>query len=502
MNHTELTGLTAAALSFALDRRECSAAEAATAYLNRMTETEPHINAFITPTASLALKAAEAADERRKAGENVPPLCGVPYAVKDNIVTAGVRTTAASEMLRNFVPSYSASVVETVNGMGGVMLGKTNLDEFAMGSACERSIIGATVNPLSHGIPRTAGGSSGGSAAAVAAHSAAWALGSDTGGSARQPAAFCGLVAMKPTYGLVSRYGLIEFASSMDTVCPITRDVTDCALTLTAMAGSDPRDSTSLDAAEDYTRALDGGVSGMRIGVLTSGGAVDGCDSDGLSFLNRAGRTFETLGASVEAVTLSSLGIALETYLVVASAEASSNLARYDGLRYGLSMEGETAAEIMRNTRSAGFGDEVKRRILLGTYAITARYGGGYYPSIRRRRAEITEEFETLWAKYDVLLLPTAATTAFPLEEGADPAALYASDRFTTAANLTGCPALTLPAGWKRVPEAAGDSAVLPFGAQLMGAKHSESKLLRAAFALESELRGILKKEAHSHAEA
>ena len=493
MKDSELLSLTAAELSAALDRRECSAAEATMACLNRMTATEPELHAYLTPTARLALEAASAADGRRRSGERVHPLCGVPFAVKDNFVTAGIPTTAASEMLRNFVPQYSATVVERLNALGGVMLGKTNLDEFAMGSSCERSIGGATKNPLSHEIPLSAGGSSGGSAAAVAAHSATWAIGSDTGGSARQPAAFCGLVSVKPTYGLVSRFGLIEFASSMDTVCPITRDVTDCAMALTAMAGKDSRDMTSLDSEEDYTTGLEDGVKGLRIGVLSGGAMFDGCDSGVIRCLNRAGKLLGQLGASVEAVSLPTLEIALETYLVVASAEASSNLARYDGLRYGISKEGGTAAEIMRNTRSVGFGDEVKRRIITGTYAITARYGGGYYPKIQQCRAEITKEFDELWTKYDAVLLPTAAGCAFPLESwGADPTSLYASDRFTTAANLTGCPAVTLPSG---------GNGELPFGVQLMGARRSEAKLLRAAFALESELKEILRQEVHSHEE-
>ena len=476
-----LTDRSAAELAEALERREISSVELTMAYLSRMTAEEPRINAYITPTARLALEQASRADEMRKSGTRTSPLCGIPYAAKDNFAVKGVPLTCASEMLRDFVPDYTAAVCGRIEEAGGVLLGKTNLDEFAMGSFCERSFAGPTRNPLDP--ERSPGGSSGGSAAAVAAGEAAWAMGSDTGGSARQPAAFCGLVSVKPTYGLVSRRGMIELASSLDTVCPIARTVEDCAMALTEMAGADPLDMTSFDSSEDYRRYLDEDPRGMTVGIAEG---LDGCSEAVLKALNRAAEKLGRLGVNIEPVTMP-LDMALEIYLIVASAEASSNLARYDGLKYGLHGEGATAAEKMRDARTRGFGDEVKRRIVTGTYALSSTYGGGYYRKVKAAQNSICLRTEEILGRYDAVLMPTASGSAFRLGSFADdPGALYRSDRFTTIANLTGCPAVQIPGG--------GDGD-MPVGISLMGKKRSEGALIRLAAALERELEDDVRRE-------
>lgn len=477
-----ITQRTAEELSGMLRRREISAAEVTMAYLSAMTLGEREINAYITPTARIAMEEARTADERLKAG-NAPALCGIPYAAKDNFAVAGVPLTAASEMLRDFVPEYTAAAVERVRSAGGVLLGKTNMDEFAMGSSTERSIAGPTRNPLDPAC--SAGGSSGGSAAAVAGGEAVWSLGSDTGGSARQPAAFCGLVSMKPTYGLISRRGMVELASSLDCVCPIAKTVRDCALILGTLAGKDPGDMTTFDSAEDFLDGVDGGISGLTVGIAAEE-MLEGSAPAVLRAHRRAAAILERLGARVEEVRLP-LEMALEIYMVVAAAEASSNLARFDGIRYGLHGTGETAADMMRDSRTSGFGDEVKRRILTGTYALSSTWGGGYYRKIKAAQATVCRETDAILARYDAVLLPTAAGTAFRLGSYADdPTALYKSDQFTTVANLTGVPAVQLPGG--------GDGH-LPVGLTIMGRKRSEKTLLRAAYALEQESGSFIGKE-------
>ena len=478
-----LTDRTAAELAEALDRREISSVELTVACLSRMTAEEPRINAFITPTAEIALRQAAKADERRKDpdGRTLSPLCGIPYAAKDNFAVRGVPLTGASEMLREFVPDYSAAVCERMEAAGAVLLGKTNLDEFAMGSSCERSIAGPTRNPLDP--ERSPGGSSGGSAAAVASGEAIFSVGSDTGGSARQPAAFCGLVSVKPTYGLVSRRGMMELASSLDTVCPIAKTVEDCALALGEMAGADPFDATTFASCGDYRAFLGEDPRGLTVGIAEE---FDGCDESVIRAVKRAARKLELLGVSVEPVKLP-LEMALEIYLIVASAEASSNLARYDGLKYGLHGEGKTAADKMRDARTRGFGDEVKRRIVTGTYALSSSYGGGYYRKVKAAQQSVCRETEEILARFDAVLLPTASGPAFKVGRYADdPNALYRSDRFTTAANLTGCPAIQLPGG--------GDGT-MPVGISLMGRKRSEGALFRLAAALERELEDDVRKE-------
>ena len=487
MNQNQLTNMSVKELSELLGSGEISSTGLTAAFLSNMTLKEREINAFITPTARLALEGAARADRMRReakgSGREVSPFCGIPYALKDNLAVRGVPLTCASEMLRDFVPDYSSAVYEKLDGAGAVLLGKTNLDEFAMGSFCERSIAGPTRNPLDPG--RSPGGSSGGSAAAVAAGEAPFALGSDTGGSARQPAAFCGLVSIKPTYGLVSRRGMAELASSLDTVCPICRTVEDCASVLTLLAGRDPGDMTTFDGAASFEEGLDGGVGGMRIGVVPPS-LLDGCSPGVLRALDRAAEKLSKLGARIEEADLP-LGMALEIYLIVASAEASSNLARFDGLRFGLGGEGKSAADRMRDARARGFGDEVKRRIVTGTYALSSTYGGGYYRKVKAAQNAVCRETEEILSRCGAVLLPTASGPAFRVGRYAsDPNALYKSDRYTTVANLTGCPAVQIPGG--------GEDG-MPVGITLMGKKRSDALLLRAAYALEQELMTDVRKE-------
>ena len=481
--NNDITLLSVRSLAEEIRKGNISSREITEAYLNRISETEPQVNGYITVTPTLALKQADEADRAMAAGETLAPLAGIPYAVKDNVAVEGVKMTCASEMLRDFVPTYTATVCKNV---GGVVLGKTNLDEFAMGSACERSIIGATHNPID--LTRSAGGSSGGSAATVAAKSAPWSIATDTGGSARQPAAFCGAVSMKPTYGIVSRYGVTELASSLDTVCPITRDVYDNALVLESMIGRDKRDMTSVDSAGGFTKEIESGVGGLRIGML--GDSLDMCEDEAVVRLFRAGEMLLKLGAEVDSLApgaMPPLDVALSSYFVIASAECSSNMARYDGLRYGCSADGADCAEIMKRSRDRSLGDEVKRRMLSGAYALSRSLGGGHYLDIKDVQTNICRAVSLLFEKYNIILMPTAAGVPFRLGDySSNPTALYASDSFTTIANLTGCPAITLPSGgWDG----------LPYGVMLMGKKHSESMLYRAAYALEDSLSDYVKTE-------
>lgn len=481
--NNDIINLTLAELSREIGKRSLSSLEVTRAYLDRIDETDGVVNAYITKTEELAVSAAKEADARIGAGENAGPLCGIPYGVKDNVAVAGAPMTCASKILENFVPTYTATVCEKV---GGVVLGKTNLDEFAMGSGCERSIIGATHNPIDPS--RSAGGSSGGSAAAVAARSAPWTIATDTGGSARQPAAFCGVVSMKPTYGIVSRYGVIELASSLDTVCPITRNVYDNAFALEAMVGKDSRDMTSISSAGGFTSRIEAGIRGVKIGMLED--SLDMCEDEAVVRLFRAAKAMADLGADVETMppnTMPPLDVALSSYFVIASAECSSNMARYDGIRYGLSADGGDFSEIMRNTRDQNLGEEVKRRILSGAYALSSSLGGGHYSKIKEVQAEICRAVADMLEKYDIILMPTAAGVPFKLGDySSNPVAMYASDSFTTVANLTGCPAITIPSG---------GFGGLPYGVMLMGKAHSESLLYRAAFALEDSLRDYVKTE-------
>ena len=462
-----------------LERREVSAAEVLDSVLDRIAEVEGKVHSYITVTEEEARRAAAAADAARAGGEDAGAAAGVPMAVKDVLCTRGVRTTCGSRMLENYLPVYDATVVERLRAEGLTMVGKANMDEFAMGSSTENSAFFPTRNPWDLG--RVPGGSSGGSAAAVAAGEAVWALGSDTGGSIRQPASFCGLVGLKPTYGLVSRYGLVAFASSLDQVGPIARDVRDCALLLSLLAGHDPLDSTSLRGeVPDYVAALGGGVHGLKVGVpreLVQEGLTAGVRES----LENALRVLEEMGAEVSEASLPNLDYALSAYYIIAPAEASSNLARFDGVRYGLRVEGASdMLEMYGRTRAAGFGAEVKRRIMLGTYALSAGYYEAYYGQAQKVRTLIITDFEEAFHRFDVLVSPTSPTPAFGLgEKVEDPLSMYLSDVCTIPVNLAGIPAVSIPCGLDEG---------LPVGLQIMGKVLDEANLLRIAHALEEAL--------------
>ncbi|HJV09581.1 MAG TPA: Asp-tRNA(Asn)/Glu-tRNA(Gln) amidotransferase subunit GatA, partial [Acidimicrobiales bacterium] len=422
--------------------------------------------------------AADEVDRRVAAGEDPGPLAGVPVALKDNLCTRGIPTTCSSRILDGWRPPYDATVVTRLRAAGAVIVGKTNMDEFAMGSSTENSAFGPTRNP--HDPTRVPGGSSGGSAAAVAAGFVPLALGSDTGGSIRQPAALCGVVGVKPTYGLVSRYGLVAFASSLDQIGPFAGSVADAALLLEAIAGHDPADSTSLPRpAPALGDVLDEGVDGLRVGVLRE--LVDGADADVAARVTEAAAALEAAGAKVGEASVPSCGLGLSAYYLIATAEASSNLARYDGVRYGLRVDGDDVTAMYGATRAAGFGAEVKRRIMLGTYALSAGYYDAYYGQAQRVRTLIIRELEAVYSSYDLLLAPTTPTTAFALGAKADdPLAMYLSDVCTIPSNLAGHPAVSVPYG-------TGDDG-LPVGVQVLAPALGESTLFRAAAALEASL--------------
>jgi aspartyl-tRNA(Asn)/glutamyl-tRNA(Gln) amidotransferase subunit A len=453
------------------------ASEVAEAHLARIEEVEDQVHAFITVTEETALAQARAIDERRGRGDDLPPLAGVPLALKDVLVTDGIRTTAGSRILDAYVPPYTATAAQRLLDAGAVLVGKTNMDEFAMGSSTENSAFGVTHNPWD--LARVPGGSSGGSAAAVAARMAPLGIGTDTGGSIRQPASLCGVVGMKPTYGRVSRYGLIAFASSLDQVGPFARDVRDAALLLRAVSGHDPRDATSVpDAVPDYVATLDDGVQGLRIGVVQEA-FVEGTQPGVQARVRDAVELLAKLGADVGEASLPSFDAALSAYYLIAPAECSSNLARYDGVRYGLRVSGENVADMNARTRDAGFGDEVKRRVMLGTYALSAGYYDAYYGKAQKVRTLVIRDFERAYQRYDVLVCPTSPTTAFKIGERADdPLAMYLSDLFTIPSNLAGAPAISVPCGLSHEDG-------LPVGLQIMGPVLSEGLLLRVAHAYE-----------------
>ncbi len=469
----DLLGLTAYELAEKIEAREVSAREAAETANARVGEVEGDVNAYVTTTPELAVERAERVDARTKHG-SLRPGEGVPIAVKDVLSTRGVRTTCGSKILENFEPLYDASALLNY-GEDVVMVGKANCDEFAMGSSTENSAYGVTCNPW--GLDRVPGGSSGGSAAAVAAGEGWWALGTDTGGSVRQPAALCGIVGLKPTYGRVSRFGLIAFASSLDQIGPMTRDVRDSALLLQAIAGHDPRDSTSANVeVPDYLAELEGGVTGLRVGVVAEL-MGEGIEPGPREVVERVARGLEDAGAEVEEASLPHSRYALPAYYIIAPAEVSSNLARFDGVRYGLRVPADGVHEMYRKTREEGFGDEAKRRIMLGTYALSSGYYDAYYAQAQKVRTRIVEDFRAAFARYDVLLSPTAPSVAFEIGEKVDdPLAMYASDICAVPANLAGIPAISVPGGL---------SEGLPVGVQLMGDHFTEPMLLRAARATE-----------------
>jgi len=459
-----------------LKERQLSSVELTKAYLARIEATNPAVNAFITITPEQALADATAADQRIAAGD-CTTLTGIPVALKDIFLTDGVRTTCASKMLDNFIAPYDATAWSGMKAQGAVLLGKLNMDEFAMGSSCENSAFGPTRNPwnLDH-IP---GGSSGGSAAAIAAQQAVATLGTDTGGSIRQPASHCGCVGLKPTYGRVSRYGVIAYASSLDQVGPMTRDVTDAALLLGAIAGHDPKDSTSVDCpVPDYTAALKQGVKGLTIG-LPKEYFIDGLDADVQQAMDQAIAVYRQLGAEFVEVSLPHTTYAVATYYLIATAEASSNLARYEGVRFGhRAKESSGLIDLMMQSRSEGFGAEVKRRIMLGTYALSSGYYDAYYIKAQKVRTLIHQDFIEAFKSVDLLLTPVAPTPAFRIgEKTADPLQMYLSDIFTIPVNLAGICGISVPAGMSHNG--------LPIGLQLLGRPFAEETILRAAFNFE-----------------
>ena len=478
----KITDMTVTQLSTLLQGKELSSVEVVESYLEKIETKEPDIQAYITITSDTARKQAAVVDQMRLAGQELPPLAGIPAAFKDNICTRGIRTTCASKMLENFIPQYDATVMEKLASQQVIVTGKLNMDEFAMGSTTENSYFKVTRNPRD--LTRVPGGSSGGAAAAVAADEAAFALGSDTGGSIRQPASFCGVVGMKPTYGTVSRYGLIAFASSLDQIGPVTRDVRDSALVLEAITGPDHRDTTSIShPAADFSSGIQNGVKGLRV-ALPKEYFSEGVTPDIKKAVLNAAKQYENMGARVDEVSLSHMNHALPAYYVISSAEASSNLARFDGVKYGYCAEGyEDIDELYRMTRSEGFGKEVKRRIMLGSFVLSAGYYDAYYNKALQVRTLIMNDLNAVFDRFDFILSPVSPTTAYKLGEKTDnPLEMYLGDIFTVPINIAGVPALSLPCG--------EDSQGMPIGMQLIGRAFSEATLYRAAYAYEHSVKG------------
>jgi len=475
MASSELNRLTISEAVERLRARDISSVDLTRACLDRIAAIDSKLNAFITVTEKEALAQAQSADRRIKAGD-APALCGIPLGIKDIYCTTGVRTTCASKILENFVPPFDATVVARLRAEGAVFVGKTNMDEFAMGSSTENSAFGPTMNP--HDLARVAGGSSGGSAAAVAADECLASLGTDTGGSIREPASFCGVVGIKPTYSRVSRYGVIAYASSLDQVGPFTKNVRDAAIVLRTLAGADPLDSTcSARPVPDFERALTGDMKGLRIGVPKEF-FVEGMQPEVEKAVRAALKQYESMGASTMEISLPHSGYAIACYYIVATAEASANLARYDGVRYGLRERAEDNIELNEKTREQGFGAEVKRRIMLGTFALSAGYYDAYYLKAMKVRTLIRRDFERAFESCDVIVTPVAPTTAFRLgEKMSDPLTMYLSDIFTISVNLAGLPGLSMPCGY--------DGNNLPIGMQIIGPQFSEEAVLRVGDALE-----------------
>lgn len=472
----DLHALTMHELHALLDKREVSARDVTEAFYRRIDALDDRVHAYLTLTRELALEQADQADHRRQTGE-FGPLLGVPLAIKDVICTKGVRTTCGSKILQTFVPPYDATVVERLKAAGAILLGKANMDEFAMGSSTEHSAYGITHNPWD--LSTIPGGSSGGSAAAVAADECAAALGTDTGGSIRQPAACCGIVGLKPTYGRVSRYGLVAFASSLDQIGPMTKDVRDAALLLNVIGGKDLRDSTSADISmPDFTRALTGSVQGLRIGIPREY-FIAGIDAEVEEAVRAAVKVLEGLGATTKEVSLPHTEYGVAVYYILASSEASSNLARYDGVKYGYrTPQWSNLRDMYMRTRDEGFGTEVKRRIMLGTYALSAGYYEAYYKKAQQVRTLILRDFEEAFQQVDVFVAPTAPTPAFKIgEKTDDPLQMYLSDIHTIPVNLAGIPGISLPCGF--------NSAGLPVGLQIIGKPFDEATVLRVAYAFE-----------------
>lgn len=473
----DITELTVHELVKKLDNNEVTSKQIVDAYTKRINEKEKDVKAFITLTTDDAIKQAEAIDKNGRNNE----LAGIPIGIKDNLCTKNVKTTCASKMLENFVSPYDATVIEKINECEMINLGKLNMDEFAMGSSTENSAMQITHNPWN--LNKVPGGSSGGSAAAVAANMVPWALGSDTGGSIREPSAFCGVVGLKPTYGLVSRYGLVAFASSLDQVGPITKDVTDSAMLLNVIAGQDEKDSTSINhEKEDYTKYLKQDVKGLKIGVPKEFFG-EGINEEVKAKLKEAIKTYENLGAEVEECSLDVAKYSLATYYIIACAEASSNLGRFDGIRYGYRTKNySNLDELYKNSRTEGFGKEVKRRIILGTYVLSSGYYDAYYKKAQKVRTYVVNKFNEAFKKYDVLLTPVSPTTAFTIgSKSNNPLEMYLADICTVSINIAGVPAISIPAGV--------DSNNMPIGMQLIANRFNEGKIYNAAYAFEQKIK-------------
>jgi aspartyl-tRNA(Asn)/glutamyl-tRNA(Gln) amidotransferase subunit A len=469
-----------------LVKRERSAVEIATEALDRIQALEPQLHSFLRVTAAQALATAQQVDAKIAAGESIGWLEGIPVGIKDNLCTQGIPTTCASRILENFVPPYESTVTQKLKDAGAVMVGKTNLDEFAMGSSTENSGYQVTANPWD--LSRVPGGSSGGSAAAVAAEECTVALGSDTGGSIRQPASLCGVVGMKPTYGLVSRYGLVAYASSLDQIGPLARTVEDAAILLEAIAGYDPKDSTSLKIdIPNYTQFLpDTNLLGLKVGVITETFG-EGLDTVVADAVHKALNQLQSLGAEIQEISCPRFRYGLPVYYIIAPSEASANLARYDAVKYGLREEAENLLSMYAKTRATGFGTEVKRRIMLGTYALSAGYYDAYYLKAQKVRTLIKQDFENAFEQVDVLVCPTSPTTAFKAgEKTDDPLSMYLSDLMTIPVNLAGLPAISIPCGF--------DQQGLPIGIQFIGKVLGENQLFQVAYAFEQSTDWHLKK--------
>ena len=473
--------LTVHELKEKLASKEITITEITKAYVDRINEKEKDVQAFVTSLCDEAIENAKTIEEKVNNGEIKGELAGIPIGIKDNMCTKGVKTTCSSKMLENFIAPYNATVIEKLNEENIIQLGKLNMDEFAMGASTEYSAFKITKNPWN--LDTVPGGSSGGSAAAVASNMVPWALGSDTGGSIRQPASFCGVVGLKPTYGLVSRYGLVAFASSLDQIGPITKDVEDAAMLLNVITGHDEKDTTSENREKiDYTKCLRNDVKGLKIGIPKEY-FMEGLNQEVRQKLEEAIQKYKDMGAIVEECSLNIAEYALATYYIIACAEASSNLGRFDGIRYGYRTKNFTnLKEIYINSRSEGFGPEVKRRIMLGTYVLSSGYYDAYYKKAQQVRTLVRKEFEKLFKQYDVLLTPTSPNVAFEIgKKSNDPIEMYLADICTVSVNIAGLPGISIPCGV--------DSKNMPIGMQLIGPKFGEEKILNAAYTFEKEIK-------------
>ena len=476
-----ITDLTVHELKEKLDKKELTISEVTEAYVDRIVEKEADVKAFVTPLTDIALEKAKQIEEKVNNGEITSEFAGIPIGIKDNMCTKGVNTTCSSKMLENFVAPYDATVIEKINKEGMINLGKLIMDEFAMGTTTEHSYFKKTYNPWN--LNKVPGGSSGGSAAAVAAGMVPWALGSDTGGSIRQPASFCGIVGLKPTYGLVSRYGLIAYASSLDQIGPITKDVKDTALLLNIIAGHDEKDTTSVNIEKkDYTKALKNDVKGLKVGVPKEY-FEEGINSEVKQAVLNAIEEYKAMGAIVEEFSLPIAEYALATYYIIADAEASSNLGRFDGIRYGYRTPNyENLRDIFVNSRAEGFGDEVKRRILLGTYVLSSGYYDAYYKKAQQVRTLIKNEFDKAFEKYDILITPTAPNVSFDIgSKTSNPLEMYMEDLCTVPINVAGVPAISIPCGLSENG--------MPIGMQIIGKHFNEETILNAAYTYEQKVK-------------